>query len=98
MVDEAYAEVRSYSVAEALAKQGDPKVQFVDVRDPREIERDGTIPGAFFAPRGLIEFWVDPASPYFKPLFGEEREFVFFCAIGWRSALTTKTLQDMGLP
>jgi rhodanese-related sulfurtransferase len=55
------------------------------------------IPGAYHAPRGMIEFWVDPASPYFKPVFGEKKEFVFFCAAGWRSALTTKTVQDMGL-
>ena len=97
LVDEANAEVKSYSVDEAIAKRGDPKVQFVDVRDPRELEREGVIPGAFPAPRGMIEFWVDPDSPYFKPVFGEDREFIFFCAAGWRSALTTKTVQDMGM-
>lgn len=97
LVDEANARVRSYSVAEAIAKHGDPKVQFVDVRDARELEREGVIPGAFPAPRGMIEFWVDPDSPYFKPVFGEDREFVFFCSLGWRSALATRTVQDMGL-
>lgn len=97
LVDEAMAEVKTYSVAEARAKQADPNVQFVDVRDVRELEREGIIPGAFSAPRGMIEFWIDPDSPYFKPVFGENKEFIFFCAAGWRSALTTKTVQDMGL-
>ena len=97
LVDEAMAQVKTYSVEEAKAKLDDPKVQFVDVRDVRELERDGVIPGAYPAPRGMIEFWVDPDSPYFKPVFGEQKEFIFFCAAGWRSALTTKTVQDMGL-
>jgi rhodanese-related sulfurtransferase len=97
LVDEAMAEVKTYSVEEARAKLSDPHVQFVDVRDVRELERDGIIPGAFPAPRGMIEFWIDPDSPYFKPVFGEKKEFIFFCAAGWRSALTAKTVQDMGL-
>jgi rhodanese-related sulfurtransferase len=97
LVDEAMVQVKTYSVEEAKAKLGDPNVQFVDVRDIRELEREGVIPGAYHAPRGMIEFWVDPDSPYFKPVFGEKKEFVFFCAAGWRSALTTKTVQDMGL-
>jgi rhodanese-related sulfurtransferase len=97
LVDEAMAQVKTYSVEEAKAKLADPNVQFIDVRDIRELEREGVIPGAYHAPRGMIEFWVDPDSPYFKPVFGEKKEFVFFCAAGWRSALTTKTVQDMGL-
>ncbi len=97
LVDEAMAQVKTYSVEEAKSKFNDPNVQFVDVRDVRELERDGIVPGAFSAPRGMIEFWVDPDSPYFKPVFGEKKEFIFFCAAGWRSALTTKTVQDMGL-
>ncbi|WP_019139823.1 rhodanese-like domain-containing protein [Noviherbaspirillum massiliense] len=97
LVDEAMAQVKTYSVEEAQARLNDPGVQFIDVRDIRELEREGVIPGAFHAPRGMIEFWVDPDSPYFKPVFGEDKEFVFFCAAGWRSALTTKTVQDMGL-
>ncbi|HJV51212.1 MAG TPA: rhodanese-like domain-containing protein [Noviherbaspirillum sp.] len=97
LVDEAMAQVKTYTVDEARAKLEDSNVQFVDVRDVRELERDGIIPGAFSAPRGMIEFWVDPDSPYFKPVFGENKEFIFFCAAGWRSALTTKTVQDMGL-
>ncbi|OGB25833.1 MAG: rhodanese [Burkholderiales bacterium RIFCSPLOWO2_02_FULL_57_36] len=97
LVDEAMAQVRTYSVDEAKAKLADPDVQFVDVRDVRELEREGVVPGAFSAPRGMIEFWIDPDSPYFKPVFGEGKEYIFFCAAGWRSALTTKTVQDMGL-
>lgn len=97
LVDEAMAQIKTYTVEQARAKLDDPGVQFVDVRDVRELERDGVIPGAFPAPRGMIEFWVDPDSPYFKPVFGEKKEFIFFCAAGWRSALTTKTVQDMGL-
>src|SRR5689334_2857228 len=97
LVDEAMSQVRTYSVDEAKAKLADPNVQFVDVRDVRELEREGVIPGAYPAPRGMIEFWVDPDSPYFKPVFGEKKEFIFFCAAGWRSALTTKTVQDMGM-
>jgi rhodanese-related sulfurtransferase len=70
----------------------------VDIRDPRELEREGTAPGCVHAPRGMLEFWVDPASPYFKPVFADEtKEFVLFCGAGWRSALATKALQDMGM-
>ncbi|RJG07512.1 rhodanese-like domain-containing protein [Noviherbaspirillum cavernae] len=97
LVDEAMAQVKTYTVEEARARFAQPNVQFVDVRDVRELEREGVIPGAFSAPRGMIEFWVDPDSPYFKPVFGEGKEYVFFCAAGWRSALTAKTVQDMGL-
>jgi rhodanese-related sulfurtransferase len=98
LVDEAMEEVKSYSVESVRARLTDPAVQIVDIRDPREIEREGTVPGAFFAPRGMLEFWVDPASPYFKPVFGDaDKEFILFCGAGWRSALATKTLQDMGM-
>ena len=97
LVDEAMAKVRTYSVAEARAKLGDPAVQLVDIRDVRELAA-GTVPGAFHAPRGMLEFWVDPASPYHKPLFADEAtEFILFCGAGWRSALAAKTLQDMGM-
>jgi rhodanese-related sulfurtransferase len=97
LVDEATAQIKTYTVAQAQAKLADPNVQFIDVRDVRELEREGLIPGAFHAPRGMIEFWVDPDSPYFKPVFGQPKEFIFFCAAGWRSALTTSTVQQMGL-
>jgi rhodanese-related sulfurtransferase len=98
LVDEAMAQVTTLSVAEVQARVADPAVQIVDIRDPRELERDGTVPGALLAPRGMLEFWVDPASPYFKPVFADEgKQFVLFCGAGWRSALATKTLQDMGM-
>ncbi|MDE1943513.1 MAG: rhodanese-like domain-containing protein [Betaproteobacteria bacterium] len=98
LVAEAEALVPTYTVQELLERQHDPVLQLVDVRDVRELEREGTVPGAFHAPRGLLEFWVDPESPYFKPLFGEPREFVLFCAAGWRSVLAARTLMEMGLP
>src|SRR6185295_6851797 len=97
LVADAEAEIETLTVDQAKALADDPKVQLVDLRDVRELEREGVIPGAFHAPRGMIEFWIDPESPYFKPVFGEDREFIFFCAAGWRSALTTDTVQRMGL-
>ena len=96
MVAEANKRIRTYSVSEAQAKLDQPNVTFVDLRDPRELERDGVVPGAFHATRGMLEFWVDPASPYYKPIFGEDNEFVLFCGGGWRSALAAATLLDMG--
>lgn len=97
LVDEAMEQITSYTVEEVRARLEDPNVQLVDIRDVRELA-EGTIVGAFHAPRGMLEFWVDPASPYHKPLFANEaKEFVLFCGLGWRSALATKTLQDMGL-
>ncbi|MDO8299730.1 rhodanese-like domain-containing protein [Lacisediminimonas sp.] len=97
MVDEASAKIRRYTVEEAMARLQDPDVQFVDIRDVRELEREGVVPGAMHAPRGMIEFWVDPSSPYHKPQFAQPKEFIFFCAAGWRSALTTATVQEIGL-
>jgi rhodanese-related sulfurtransferase len=97
LLAEAGAEVTAIEPAEAMGLQGREDVVFVDLRDPRERERDGSIPGAFSCPRGMLEFWVDPDSPYAKPVFAEPKRFVFFCASGWRSALATKTVQDMGM-
>jgi len=98
LVDEAMAQVITYSVDQVRERLNDSKVQIVDIRDPRELEKEGTLPGALLAPRGMLEFWVDPASPYFKPVFADEsKEFILFCAAGWRSALATKTLRDMGM-
>ena len=97
LVAEAMAEVTTYSVAQVQARLNDSKVQIVDIRDIRELA-DGTVLGAFHAPRGMLEFWVDPASPYHKPLFADEsREFILFCGAGWRSALAAKALKDMGM-
>lgn len=98
LVDEAMAQVKTYSVGQVKQRLGDPALQVVDIRDIRELQAEGTVPGSFHAPRGMLEFWVDPASPYHKKLFADEaREFVLFCGAGWRSALATKTLQDMGM-
>jgi rhodanese-related sulfurtransferase len=98
LVDEACAQITTYSVAQVRERLDDPQVQIVDIRDVRELEREGTVPGALLAPRGMLEFWVDPASPYYKPVFGDEsREFILFCGAGWRSALATKALKDMGM-
>lgn len=97
MLDAATAEIRTLTVEQALALHGREDVVFVDLRDPRELEREGRMPGAFRCTRGMLEFWIDPDSPYHKPVFAEDRQFVFFCAGGWRSALAAKTAQDMGL-
>ena len=98
LVDEAMAQVITYSVDQVRDRLNDSKVQIVDIRDPRELEKEGTLPGALLAPRGMLEFWVDPASPYFKPVFADKsKEFILFCGAGWRSALATKTLRDMGM-
>jgi len=97
LLAEANDAVRTVPTAEAIAMLGRDGVTFVDLRDPRELERDGMIPGAFHATRGMLEFWVDPASPYHKPIFAEDRQFVLYCASGWRSALSAKTLVDMGM-
>ena len=98
LVREATAQITTYSVEQVRARLDDATAQIVDIRDVRELEREGTVPGALLAPRGMLEFWVDPASPYYKPVFGDEsREFILFCGAGWRSALATKALQDMGM-
>ena len=97
LVDEAMAQVTTYSVAEVQARLTDPAVQIVDIRDIRELA-EGTVVGSFHAPRGMLEFWVDPESPYHKKIFANEaKEFILFCGAGWRSALATKALQDMGM-
>ena len=97
LVEAATKEIETLTVTEAQALLGDPEVVIVDLRDPRELEREGKMPGAFHCPRGMLEFWIDPESPYHKPVFAEDKRFVFFCGGGWRSALVAKTAQDMGL-
>ena len=101
LVDEAMAEVTTYTVAEVLAKSADAnskgKVQIVDIRDVREL-KDGTVTDSMHAPRCMLEFWVDPESPYHKKIWADDsKEFILFCGAGWRSALAAKTLQDMGM-
>lgn len=97
LIAEANAAVRTVSVEEAQAMLARDDVQFVDLRDPRELEREGRMPGAFHCPRGMLEFWIDPESPYAKPVFQQDKTYVFFCAGGWRSALAAKTAQEMGI-
>jgi rhodanese-related sulfurtransferase len=97
LVEEANAVVRSLSAEEAIALKDAEDVVIVDLRDIRERQREGFIPGSYHAPRGMLEFWVDPASPYFKEIFGSGKHFVFHCASGWRSALATRAVQEMGL-
>lgn len=94
---EAEAEIETWTVEQAQQRLEDADVVFVDLRDPRELWREGTIPGALHAPRGMLEFWVDPESPYAKQQFQSGQRFVFFCGGGMRSALATKAVQDMGL-
>ncbi|WP_315765666.1 rhodanese-like domain-containing protein [Bradyrhizobium sp. SZCCHNR2009] len=97
LLDEANAEIKTLSAAEAIEAATRDDVVIVDIRDPREIEREGRIPGAFSCTRGMLEFWIDPQSPYAKPIFQQDRTFIFHCAGGLRSALAAKTAQDMGL-
>jgi rhodanese-related sulfurtransferase len=94
LLDEANAEIETVSATDAIKLAGDDGVVIVDIRDPREIEREGRIPGAFPCTRGMLEFWIDPASPYAKPIFQQDKKFIFHCA---GSALAAKTAQDMGL-
>jgi len=97
LIAEAQKKIRTLSLVEAKTKLDDPNVVFVDIRDVRELEREGMIPGAFHAPRGMLEFWVDPESPYYKDIFGSGKEFILYCGSAWRSSLATATLQEMGL-
>ncbi|WP_315755314.1 MULTISPECIES: rhodanese-like domain-containing protein [unclassified Bradyrhizobium] len=97
LLDEANAEIATLSAAEAIEAAKRDDVVIVDIRDPREIEREGRIPGAFSCTRGMLEFWIDPQSPYAKAIFQEDKTFIFHCAGGLRSALAAKTAQDMGL-
>jgi len=97
LLQEANAAVETVPARAALELAGRGDVLFVDLREPREREREGRIPGAFPCPRGMLEFWIDPESPYHKPVFAQDKRFVFFCAGGWRSALAAATAQAMGL-
>ena len=97
LLDKALAEVETLDLDTAKSYLGRDDVVFVDIRDVRELQREGKIPGAFHAPRGMLEFWIDPTSPYYKEIFGSGKRFVFYCQSGWRSALSTQTLQQMGL-
>ena len=97
LVADAEKEIETVTVEEALALHGHDDVVLVDIRDIRELQRDGRVPGAFHCPRGMLEFWIDPQSHYHKPVFAEDKRFVFFCAGGLRSALAAQTAHHMGL-
>lgn len=97
LLDDAYRQIETVTVEEAKTLHSHPDVVFVDIRDVRELDREGMIPGAFHAPRGMLEFWIDPESPYYKEIFGSGKSFVFYCASAWRSCLATRAVQDMGL-
>ncbi|MBM3558729.1 MAG: rhodanese-like domain-containing protein [Alphaproteobacteria bacterium] len=94
---EAEREIETMTVEQVMAVRDDPQVQLVDIRDVRELWRDGSIPGSVHAPRGMLEFWVDPQSPYYRDTFGSGKKFVFFCAGGMRSALAAQAVHRMGL-
>lgn len=97
LVAEAKTQITTLSVDDARAQQAAGNALLVDIRDPRELAREGRIPGAFHAPRGMLEFWIDPESPYHKPDLASGKTLILFCASAWRSALSVKTLQDMGV-
>ena len=97
MVAEAEKEIETVSVDEALKLYGSTDVVFVDLRDVRELSREGFIPGAFHCPRGMLEFWIDPGCIYYKDIFASGKKFLFYCNLGWRSALAAQVSQQMGL-
>lgn len=97
LLDEANALVDTLPVARAKTLIGDDAYVFVDLRDIREIQRGGMIPGAFSCPHGMLEFWIDPDSPYHKPVFNQDKTYVFYCASAWRSALSARAAMEMGL-
>lgn len=97
LIDEANTYVDTISIEGAKAIAQDERFVFVDLRDFRELKREGKIPGAFSCPRGMLEFWIDPASPYHKEIFNQKKTYVFYCASAWRSALSAKAASEMGL-
>jgi rhodanese-related sulfurtransferase len=98
LIARAMEQIETVSLEKAQDLLGNSDTVFVDIRDVRELEREGMIPNAMHAPRGMLEFWVDPDSPYYKPIFGEGKRLVLYCASAWRSALATETLKRMGVP
>jgi len=97
LIEAAEREIETLTADAAVRLHGRDDVVLVDIRDIRELQRDGRVPGAFHCPRGMLEFWIDPQSPYHKPAFAQDKKFVFFCAGGLRSALAAHTAQTMGL-
>jgi rhodanese-related sulfurtransferase len=97
LCEAAEREIETLSIEDALKLQGRGDTVLVDIRDIRELQREGKVPGAFHCPRGMLEFWIDPTSSYHKPKFAEDKKFVFFCAGGLRSALAAQAAERMGL-
>lgn len=97
LVAEAEKQIESIAAVQAIAEAAAADVLFVDLRDVRELKREGKIPGAFHCPRGLLEFWIDPECTYHKPVFAEDKRFIFYCNLGWRSALAADIAVRMGL-
>ncbi len=97
LIEEAEKHIDTLSIDDAAGLLNDDRTTFIDIRDIRELQREGKLPGAVHAPRGMLEFWVDPDSPYHRDLFAENKRFVFYCASAWRSALATHTVQQMGM-
>jgi len=97
MVKEAQAKITRIAPEDAARMRDEGKALLVDIRDVRELDRVGRIADAFHAPRGMLEFWVDPKSPYFKDVFATDKAIILFCTSGWRSALAARTLNDMGM-
>lgn len=97
LVEQAERVIETLPAEDAVGLHGSDDVVLVDIRDIRELQRDGKVPGAFHCPRGMLEFWIDPESPYHKSVFAQDKRFVFFCAGGLRSALAAETAQRMGL-
>lgn len=97
LVAEASAKIQTIKLTEAEGLLSSSKHVFVDLRDIRELQKTGKIPNAFSCPRGMLEFWIDPQSPYHKEIFNQDKTYIFYCASAWRSALSTLTAQEMGL-
>jgi len=97
LVADAEKEIETISVDDALELHGNTEVVFVDLRDVRELSREGFIPDAFHCPRGMLEFWIDPDCIYYKDIFASGKKFLFYCNLGWRSALAAQVSQQMGL-
>ena len=97
LVATAKSETKALTPQQAFDQFQAGTATLIDIRDIRELQREGRIDGAFHAPRGMLEFWADPQSPYHKDVFAQPRNLILFCASSWRSALAAKTLQDMGM-
>ncbi|WP_085902366.1 rhodanese-like domain-containing protein [Kiloniella majae] len=98
LLDAARTEITEQDPDDIKALLSQDNVILLDIRDIRELQREGTIPGSYHCPRGMLEFWIAPDSPYYKPALSPDHQFILHCASGWRSALAAKTLQDMGIP